>query len=78
MNLYLHGIGSQESPIVVDDVLNSDPGIRFDMVLTNPPFDKRSSITTVNEVGKYDKEALVYERQDFWVTTSIKQLNFLM
>lgn len=77
MNLYLHGIGSDESPIEVGDSLISDPGERFDIVLTNPPFGKKSSITIVNGEGKADKETLVYERQDFWATTSNKQLNFL-
>lgn len=77
MNLYLHGIGDQESPIVVADSLASDPGDRFEMVLTNPPFGKKSSITVVNGEGKSEKETLVYERQDFGATTSNKQLNFL-
>ncbi len=77
MNLYLHGIGGEESPIVVGDSLMSDPGKRFDIVLTNPPFGKKSSITVVNEKGETDKEQLVYEREDFWTTTSNKQLNFL-
>jgi type I restriction enzyme M protein len=77
MNLYLHGIGGDESPIEVGDSLISDPGERFDVVLTNPPFGKKSSITIVNGEGKADKETLVYERQDFWATTSNKQLNFL-
>ena len=77
MNLYLHGIGGDDSPVMVGDALVSDPGTRFDMVLTNPPFGKKSSITVVNEEGKYDKESVIYERQDFWVTTSNKQLNFL-
>lgn len=77
MNLYLHGIGGDESPIIVGDSLASDPGERFDMVLTNPPFGKKSSITVVNGEGKAEKETLVYERQDFWATTSNKQLNFL-
>jgi type I restriction enzyme M protein len=79
MNLYLHGIGGAEdqSPIVVADALVSDPGERFEMVLTNPPFGKKSSITIMNGEGKADKEAVVYERQDFWATTSNKQLNFL-
>ena len=77
MNLYLHGIGGDDSPITVGDTLVSDPGTRFDMVLTNPPFGKKSSITVVNEEGKYDKESVIYERQDFWVTTLDKQLNFL-
>ncbi len=77
MNLFLHGIGGEESPIEVGDSLISDPGHRFDIVLTNPPFGKRSSITIINGEGKADRETLVYERQDFWATSSNKQLNFL-
>lgn len=77
MNLYLHGIGGDESPISVGDALISDPGDRFDMVLTNPPFGKKSSITIVNGTGKAGRESLIYERPDFWATTSNKQLNFL-
>lgn len=77
MNMYLHGIGGEESPIVVGDSLATDPGDRFDFVLTNPPFGKKSSITIVNTEGGADKEAIVYERQDFTATTSNKQLNFL-
>ncbi len=77
MNLFLHGIGNDESPIIVSDSLVSSPGDHFDMVLTNPPFGKKSSITIVNGEGKADKESLIYERQDFWATTSNKQLNFL-
>jgi len=77
MNLYLHGIGGEESPIEVGDSLISDPGSRYDMVLTNPPFGKKSSITLVNSEGRADRESLVYERQDFSATTSNKQLNFL-
>jgi type I restriction enzyme M protein len=77
MNLFLHGIGGEESPIEVGDSLISDPGHRFEIVLTNPPFGKKSSITIVNGEGKADRETLVYERQDFWATTSNKQLNFL-
>jgi type I restriction enzyme M protein len=77
MNLFLHGIGGDTSPIEVGDSLISDPGTRFDFVLTNPPFGKKSSVTLTNGDGKTDKEALTYERQDFWATTSNKQLNFL-
>ena len=77
MNLFLHGIGSEESPIEVGDSLISDPGSRYDMVLTNPPFGRKSSVTIVSGEGKSDRESLVYERQDFWATTSNKQLNFL-
>jgi len=77
MNLYLHGIGGDDCPIQVKDSLAADPGDRFDVVLTNPPFGKKSSITIINGEGKSDKETLIYERQDFWATTSNKQLNFL-
>ncbi len=74
MNLYLHGI---ETPVESGDSLIADPGERFDMVLTNPPFGKKSSYTIFNGEGKADRETQVYERQDFSATTSNKQLNFL-
>ncbi|MBN2239890.1 MAG: SAM-dependent DNA methyltransferase [Dehalococcoidales bacterium] len=77
MNLYLHGITGNESPIETGDSLVSDTGTRYDVVLTNPPFGKKSSITIMNGEGKADKESLIYERQDFSATTSNKQLNFL-
>jgi type I restriction enzyme M protein len=47
------------------------------MVLTNPPFGKKSSVTIVNEEGEQEKESLVIERSDFWASTSNKQLNFV-
>jgi type I restriction enzyme M protein len=77
MNLYLHGIGGDESPIRVTDSLASDPGHRFDMVLTNPPFGKKSSFMVVNAEGETERENLVYVRDDFWASTSNKQLNFV-
>lgn len=77
MNLFLHGIGGEKSPIEVGDSLLSDPGKRYNLVLTNPPFGKKSSVTIVNGDGKADKESLTYSRQDFSATTSNKQLNFL-
>lgn len=77
MNLYLHGISGNESPIKVEDALASDPRQRFNIVLTNPPFGKKSTITIVNDDGKIDREGLTYARQDFWTTTSNKQLNFI-
>jgi len=77
MNLFLHGIGGEESPVTVSDSLMSDPGKRFDIVLTNPPFGKKSSVTITNGEGESSKEQLSYEREDFWATTSNKQLNFL-
>jgi type I restriction enzyme M protein len=72
MNLYLHGISGEESPVVVNDSLISDPGERFDIVLTNPPFGKKSSITIINSEGKAERSTLTYERDDFWATTSNK------
>ncbi len=80
MNLVLHNIGelgSEDYPIIRADSLNSDPSERFDYVLTNPPFGKRSSVTITNDDGTQSKEALTYNRQDFWATTSNKQLNFV-
>jgi len=77
MNLYLHGIGGDESLVAVDDSLESDKGHYYDRVLTNPPFGKKSSITIINEVGKAVREKIEYERTDFWATTSNKQLNFV-
>ena len=77
MNLYLHGISSDESPIETKDSLMSDPGDRVEMVLTNPPFGKKSSVTIFNQEGKAQKEQIVYQRDDFWATSSNKQLNFL-
>ena len=77
MNLYLHGIGGEESLVEADDSLESDKGQRYDQVLTNPPFGKKSSITVLNADGKASREAITYERNDFWATTSNKQLNFV-
>ena len=77
MNLYLHGIGGDETNIVVDDSLRSLPSSRFDMVLTNPPFGRKSSLTFINSEGESERESLIVERPDFWATTSNKQLNFL-
>lgn len=48
------------------------------MVLTNPPFGKKSSITIFSEEGKSGRENVYYERHDFWATTSNKQLNFVL
>ncbi|MDO4556582.1 MAG: class I SAM-dependent DNA methyltransferase [Lachnospiraceae bacterium] len=79
MNLYLHNIGDiyEAVPVKLGDSLLVDPGIRVDYVLTNPPFGKKSSFTFTNEEGKQEEEDLVYNRQDFWTTSSNKQLNFV-
>ena len=37
MNLHLHGIGGEESPISVDDSLLKEQSEKVDIVLTNPP-----------------------------------------
>ena len=49
----------------------------YDYILANPPFGKKSSQTFTNEEGEQEKEDLTYNRQDFWATTSNKQLNFV-
>jgi type I restriction enzyme M protein len=78
MNLMLHGIGSEKSvPVKVADALAADPGERFDVVLANPPFGKKSSTMIVGEDGKTSTEKDIVERDDFWATTSNKQLNFV-
>lgn len=82
MNLLLHGIGptagEEVDPAVkVDDALRADPGDRFDMVLTSPPFGRKSSVRMVTPEGDEEREELTIVRDDFWVTTSNKQLAFV-
>jgi type I restriction enzyme M protein len=79
MNMFLHNIGDidAEVSILSTDSLVADSGLRVDYVLTNPPFGKKSSMTFTNEEGEQQKEDLTYNRQDFWATTSNKQLNFV-
>ncbi|MCA0350659.1 MAG: type I restriction-modification system subunit M [Chloroflexi bacterium] len=79
MNLYLHGIGSgrESSPIMVGDSLASEPQARFSMILSNPPFGKKSSVTIMNDKGESKKETQIVTRNDFLATTSNKQLNFI-
>ena len=78
MNLMLHGIGSEKNvPIKVADALAGDPGDRFDVVLANPPFGKKSSTVIVGDDGRTSTEKDIVERDDFWATTSNKQLNFV-
>lgn len=86
MNLLLHGIGPEGDagsgdpaynvPVTVKDALTGKHG-EYDIVLANPPFGKKSSVTIVNEAGEQEKESLVINRDDFWASTSNKQLNFL-
>lgn len=82
MNLLLHGVGPLKGddgtpPITVGDSLLSKGNTLYNVVLTNPPFGKKSSVRIVNEAGDEDREALTIARDDFIATTSNKQLNFL-
>ena len=77
MNLYLHGVGIDSSPVAQGDALSNDDSARFDVVLTNPPFGKKSSYKIVGEDGGITTERENYEREDFKFTTSNKQFNFL-
>ncbi len=79
MNMFLHNIGEIDGDSFISsaDALVTDTGERYDYVLANPPFGKKSSMTITNEEGKLQKQDLNYNRQDFWATTSNKQLNFL-
>jgi type I restriction enzyme M protein len=80
MNLLLHGIGGESDttdlPVTTKDALAGKHG-EYEMVLANPPFGKKSSVTITNAEGEQSKESLVINRDDFWATTSNKQLNFL-
>jgi len=79
MNLFLHNIGDLDGEPSVErsDALIAEPQRKVDYVLANPPFGKKSSMTITNEEGEEDRDVLTYQRQDFWETTSNKQLNFL-
>ena len=82
MNLLLHGIGptadDDTEPVVqVDDSLRADPGERYHVILTNPPFGRKSSVRMVNAEGEEERQDLTVVRDDFWVSTSNKQLAFV-
>jgi type I restriction enzyme M protein len=64
-------------PVRTDDALRELGTARFDVVLTNPPFGRKSSILVVGEDGDSERESITYERDDFWATTTNKQLNFV-
>ena len=79
MNLLLHGIGRPDGASLIDvkDSLIADPGERWSVVLSNPPFGRKSSITMVGADGREAREDREIERPDFVVTTANKQLNFV-
>lgn len=65
MNLYLHGIGTDRSPIICQDSLEKTPSTLVDVILANPPFGTRPA------------GSVEIDRQDFYVETKNNQLNFL-
>ncbi|HEX4630091.1 MAG TPA: class I SAM-dependent DNA methyltransferase [Chthoniobacterales bacterium] len=80
MNLYLHDIGTdpEHPPITIGDSLASRPKTKVAMVLTNPPFGKKSLVKRRQAgQGGGSRDDRVYARNDFWATTSNKQLNFV-
>ena len=77
MNMYLHGIGGNTSPVKEADSLMSAGTMRYDMVLANPPFGKKGGLKVLGEDGSVSVEKEDYNRDDFIATTSNKQINFL-
>lgn len=67
MNLYLHDISPDTTPIKCADSLEKEPEKLVDVILANPPFGDRAS-------GSVDISTL---RTDLIVTTNNNQLNFL-
>src|SRR5579875_4154966 len=77
MNMFLHNIGEIDGDVLIspNDSLVAPSTHSYDFVLTNPPFGKKSSMTFTNDEGEEETDDLTYNRQDFWATTSNKQLN---
>ena len=67
MNLYLHDIGVNTTPIKCEDSLEHEPEHLVNVILANPPFGARAA-------GSVDISTM---RSDLIVTTSNNQLNFL-
>lgn len=65
MNLYLHGVGTERSPIVCEDSLEKESAINPDVILANPPFGTRAA------------GSVEINRPDFYIDTKNNQLNFL-
>ena len=80
MNLLLHGIGGNaedELPIACKDSLKAPPEEQVNVVLTNPPFGIKGSVTYSQGKSAKADDSLTVIRPDFWVQTANKQLNFL-
>ena len=65
MNLYLHGVGTERSPIVCEDSLEKESAINPDIILANPPFGTRAA------------GSVEINRPDFYIDSKNNQLNFL-
>ena len=79
MNMFLRNIGEIDRNVLISptDALIAPSSQSYEYVLANPPFGKKSSMSFTNEEGEEETDDLTYNRQDFWVTTSNKQLNFV-
>ncbi len=78
MNVYLHGIGGDDTVVHTGHDSLSAPWRReYSMVLANPPFGKKQSLLFVNDVGETKKDDQIVVREDFWTSSSNKQLNFV-
>lgn len=82
MNLLLHGVSGEsqdEIPITCVDSLKTPPSTTFDVILTNPPFGVKGSVTYSGTERRNPRpsEDLTIVRPDFWVQTANKQLNFM-
>ncbi|MFT4043822.1 MAG: class I SAM-dependent DNA methyltransferase [Gordonia sp. (in: high G+C Gram-positive bacteria)] len=78
MNMFLHGVGQATGKPVIDvrDALGTK-GRTASMVLANPPFGRKSSVTVIGDDGRPERDDIAYSRPDFWVSTTNKQLNFV-
>lgn len=65
MNLYMHGVGTDRSPIICADSLEKQPEKLVDVILANPPFGTRPA------------GSVEIQRDDFITETKNNQLNFL-
>ena len=76
MNLFLHNIGDIDSAnifISPNDSLIAASETRYDYVLANPPFGKKSSMTFTNEEGEQEKEDLTYPDQIKFIQQNLQK-----
>ncbi|PNY81660.1 HsdM family class I SAM-dependent methyltransferase [Deinococcus koreensis] len=77
MNMFLHGIGGQATPVERVDSLAQPPSRAVDIVLANPPFGVKGALVDLDDEGNAVRQQQTYSRTDFIAKTSNKQLNFL-